>query len=303
MKYDKKKIRYYLIWTFVIAWILQGVAIYCVWNGIADVYQAILAVSMFAPLVGALLSKHSLKGLGWKPQLKGKVRYYLLGWFGPAVVSVLGAALFFILFRGAFDPNAGLLAATIGATGMEQLAAQGLTPAKYLLISSVSAVTYAPLLNMFAAIGEEVGWRGVLSPALRERFGKVKGSLLMGLIWGVWHWPIIILAGYEYGLSYVGAPVLGPFVFLVFTFSAGVILDWLYRKSGCIWLPAITHGAINAFAAIPLYFLAVDKVQLQIFGPAPVGLVAGIPFLIAAIVILCYDKSNLKTDEKSGEEG
>ena len=290
MKFDRKKIRNFLIWAFVIAWILQAGAIYCVFHGMTAVYQALLAASMFAPLAASLISRHSIKELGWKPRWKGKFKYYLLAWFGPAVLSTIGAAIFFVLFPGSFDPEAGMLAETIGAAGVAQLAAQGLTPATYLLVSSISAVTYAPIVNMLAAIGEEVGWRGVLSPALRERFGKVKGSLLMGLIWGVWHWPIIIFAGYEYGLSYVGIPVLGPLVFLVVAFSLGVVLDWLYEKSGCIWVPALGHGALNGFAAIPMYFLAVSKIRLRIFGPASVGLVSLLPFLIAALSILWYDK-------------
>ena len=46
---------------------------------------------------------------------------------------------------------------------------------------------------------------------------------------GVWHWPVIILAGYEYGTDYIGSPILGPLVFCLFTIAGGILLDFVYE--------------------------------------------------------------------------
>ena len=74
-------------------------------------------------------------------------------------------------------------------------------------------------------------------PRLKERFGLVRGLLLGGVIWGAWHWPVMVLAGYEYGLHYRGAPVLGMLLFCLFTTALGILLDALYVKTGSLGRP------------------------------------------------------------------
>ena len=106
------------------------------------------------------------------------------------------------------------------------------------------------------------------------------------MIWGAWHWPVMLLAGYEYGLKYFGAPVLGLLLFCVFTIAAGVFLDHLYEKSRCIWIPSLGHGAINAVAGLPLLFLDPAFGDQMILGPSQNGLVAGLPLLLLAIWLL-----------------
>ena len=50
-----------------------------------------------------------------------------------------------------------------------------------------------------------------MMPHLKKQLGLLNGRLLGGVIWGVWHWPLMLLVGYEYGTNYLGAPVLGLF--------------------------------------------------------------------------------------------
>lgn len=148
----------------------------------------------------------------------------------------------------------------------------------------IGAVTYAPVLNMFLALGEETGWRGYLYPWLKTRFGKTGGRLLGGVIWGIWHWPLMFLTGYEYGAEYPGWPVLGPLCFCIFTVSTGIFLDVLYEKTECIWIPSLAHGAINA-ATFALLFFNPAYGEYMLFGPVPNGLVSGLPLLLTAAAI------------------
>ena len=110
-------------------------------------------------------------------------------------------------------------------------------------------MTYAPFLNSFFALGEEIGWRGYLYSALRERFSIVQTHVLLGLIWSLWHLPIN-LQGYNYGLSYFAYPVLGVVAMFLSCFSLGILLSWLLAKTGSIWASALFHGAINATAGL-----------------------------------------------------
>ena len=91
----KKKLTAYLAWAFGIAWILQVTAVILLRRGYAMAYTGVLSVSMFAPMAAGLLSGAGLKGLGWKPRLRGNLRYLAAAWFLPAVLGTLGAALFF----------------------------------------------------------------------------------------------------------------------------------------------------------------------------------------------------------------
>ncbi len=89
-----------------------------------------------------------------------------------------------------------------------------------------------PRFNMFPALGEEVGWRGYMMPRLKERFGLLNGRLLGGVvIWGIWHWPLMLLVGYEYGTNYLGAPLLGLVVWCVVCCALNTLLDMALRKN------------------------------------------------------------------------
>ena len=285
--YNKKGTVKYLFWTFLIAWIAQVIAAVLYWNGLDVAGWLVLAALMFAPLLGVLLSGQPLSGMGWKPLLKGKIKILLISWFLPTVLTAIGAVLYFAVFPNHFDLSGEYLTASVGAEAMEQLEAQGLTYPLYVLVSVVSSLTYAPLINMVTAVGEEAGWRGFLYPQLKARFGKTKGWLIGGVIWGAWHWPIMCMIGYEYGTDYVGFPVVGMLLFCIYTTAVGILCDRIYEKSNCIWLPSIFHGAFNAIAAIPLARCVPNTGSAVLLGPAPLGIIAGLPIIICAVVLFC----------------
>lgn len=111
-----------------------------------------------------------------------------------------------------------------------------------------------------------------------------KTLVVSGIIWGLWHAPLIVLIGYEYGFGYFGAPVSGVGLFCLITIALGILLSWLYERTGSIWTPAIFHGAFNAAATVPMCFTDGTLTKYAL-GPAPVGLIAGIPVMLAAAVV------------------
>jgi membrane protease YdiL (CAAX protease family) len=94
-----------------------------------------------------------------------------------------------------------------------------------------------------AALGEEVGWRGLLIPELLKITSFTKATLITGVIWAVWHYPVIIFAEYHseaplwFDLSTLTVSVLGLSVFVA----------WLRLKSGSIWPAVLWHGSHNLF--------------------------------------------------------
>ncbi len=230
--------------------------------------------------------------MGWRPRLRKNLKPILIAWFAPVLLTAVGAALYFLVFPGHFDLSGDYAAAAGGAQALEQMKAQGISYPLSVLIGVIGGMTYAPLVNTFVALGEEIGWRGFLYPQLKARFGRKKGWILGGVIWGAWHWPLIWLIGYEYGaaagnpVGYWGFPVSGMLLFCVITAGWGILHDRLYEKSGSIWVPALFHGAVNAAATLPLSVCLTDTGSARLLGPAPMGLLAGLPFLAAAAVLL-----------------
>ncbi len=290
MTFNKKQLIIFLSVTFGIGWLLQAVSVVFYNNSSLTGFRALLAVSMFAPLAGVLISRAPFMELGWKPHLKGNIKYLLIAWFAPFILTIVGAALYFLIFPASFDLSGEYLNASSGQQdALAQLEAQGMTYKTYLIVITFSSLLYAPWVNMLFAIGEEAGWRGLLYPMLKNKTNTLYGNIIGGIIWGLWHFPIITFAGYEYGTNYFGAPFLGIFVFCIFTVFTGITFDYLYSKTRCIWIPALAHGSINAVATITVAVLDLNYMDNMILGPAPVGLISGVPIVIAALLIIMHD--------------
>ncbi len=288
--WNKKQFTIFIIGAFVIGWVLQAVGSILALQGNMAGFTALLTMAMYAPFLATLIARIPLKGMGFKPKLKGKLRFWLAVWFLPGVFTILGGILYYVIFPSRLDLTGQYLVLQAGEAAMQQLEAQGITIPMCLVIMTVQIFTYAPLINMFAALGEEVGWRGAMQPMLNDRFGKKKGRILAGVIWGAWHWPVMIIAGYEYGLVYFGAPFLGMALFCLITTVMCILLDVAYEKTGCIWVPSLGHGAINAAAALPVMVLNVDYADQMIIGPSPVGIISVLPALVFAVIVLMKDK-------------
>ena len=238
---------------------------------------------MFGPAVGnvaaRLLTREGFDDLLVRPRVRGNLRVYAAMWFGPILLTVLGAAVLFAVFPGTFDPSMRAFA--------EQLEAAGVTldPATLVAIQVASALTVAPLLNGLFAFGEEFGWRGYLLPKLLP-LGARRAALVHGVVWGVWHWPLIAM-GYEYGFGYAGFPWTGFLAFLPFTVGLGVCFAWATLREGSIWPATLGHGAVNAVAGFAALVVQGDPHPL--LGPLPVGLLGVVPFVVAAALLARSD--------------
>jgi uncharacterized protein len=104
----------------------------------------------------------------------------------------------------------------------------------------LSAGIYFPLY-LFAATGEELGWRGVLVPNLARVMDARLVAFLPGAIWAVWHYPNIVLFGHS------DTPLLFALIcFSLMVIGHGVFLSWLRLASGSVWPGAVFHGTHNA---------------------------------------------------------
>ena len=302
-KSSNKTLFKYLGFTFGIAYAVQ-ISVWIISKSegagnnlvLSNIAKLILAAMMFVPLLGVIISGAGIKDIGWQPKFKGNILILLFGWFMPAIVTAIGAAIYFLVFPTHLDMAGEYLREIGQGAALDQMEAMGITYRQQLVISTISSLTYAPIINMVVAVGEEAGWRGYMYPVLKEKSSRTKSYIIGGIIWGMWHWPLIMLTGYEYGTGYKGFPIVGMFVFCIFTVALGILCDYTYEKTNCIWYPALLHGNINAAATIPIVMAAPSVIApTRLLGPSPNGLLAGIPLFAVAILIYFRMK---KRDDK-----
>ena len=159
----------------------------------------------------------------------------------------------------------------------------------------------APVLDVINSFGEEWGWRGYLLPKLYRKFGTTKAILISGLISGLWYAPLVSL-GYYYGTGYAGYPFTGILAMCVFGMVTGCIYSFISLRSGSIFPAIFAHSAVNVMMSQAAYFTK-DGGNFFV-GPAPTGIVAGIPFIIAAVVFMLYLKKHpvVSSNEQEAKE-
>jgi membrane protease YdiL (CAAX protease family) len=97
--------------------------------------------------------------------------------------------------------------------------------------------------SLASALGEEIGWRGFLVPELARTTSFTTTALISGIVWAVWHYPVLIWGDYNSGTATWYALIC----FTVLVISASVIFAWMRLKSGSLWTGAMLHASHNLF--------------------------------------------------------
>lgn len=106
----------------------------------------------------------------------------------------------------------------------------------------VSALSILSLVVAVLIVGEEIGWRGFLLPYLLQRYSPLTSSLMVGLVWAIWHLPNFLLPKYpHYGLPFSA--------FMLMTLAFSVLFTWLcLNTAGSLAIAVIFHAALNLFS-------------------------------------------------------
>ena len=145
--------------------------------------------------------------------------------------------------------------------------------AVYLLMMLVSSAG-----NVVVTIGEEFGWRGWLLTSLRP-LGTWPALLIIGVVWGLWHAPLILL-GYNFGRPDISglALMVGGCVMV------GILFGWLRLRTGSVWPAVFAHAALNGCGAM-LLGLVIDA-GAQTPDTALVAFLGVAGWIVSAIVIV-----------------
>lgn len=273
----------YFVLAYTFAWLIWlplvlarngfGLLAFTVPGGL--VYALLVLASFAGPSLSALLLTSVISGkvgvgqfLRRYVQWRVGVRWYLLVLLGMPLLLVVGAAIARVLLGTApLNP-------LIGRWPM-------------LLVLYLPLVLTVNILG--GPLGEEPGWRGFALPRLQQRSGALLGSVLLGVLWGLWHLPLFFVAGVD-----------GPFHLLNFlAFVLGVMafaiaFTWVYNNTGGSLLVVILlHSALNTNSSL--------VVLLRPVFPA-LGTTLFCVYLLCALLIVVLTKGHLSYHPTSGTQ-
>jgi len=134
-------------------------------------------------------------------------------------------------------------------------------------IGSIGAFVVAVVgESIFSGLGEEIGFRGYLLPRLQSRWNALHASLVLGVIWGIWHLPLSV---------FPGEPQEGQAIWWMLCWQtvAAVIFTWIYNVTGGSLLAVVVlHGGANAASELIL-LNGVTETQLLMVGVALVAVI------------------------------
>lgn len=248
VRVDPRSIALFLLIAFGLAW---GVEIAFWAAGIPLTVS--LFIATYAPAAGALVTRAVLRegfaDIGWRVP---HVRWFAIAWAVPVLVAAAGGIVALITRIQPFHLIQGIpIAAAV-----------------------VGALVAGPFVTSLFTVGEEIGWRGHLLLRLLP-LGSGRAAIITGVIWGLWHAPVIWL----YGYNYPGHGHIGAIYFCLFTVPTGVFVAWLRLRTGSIWPGTFAHSSINTAAGFPVLLLARADSLIGL----PAGLLAIVPWAVVAI--------------------
>ncbi|MBO7288064.1 MAG: CPBP family intramembrane metalloprotease [Bacteroidales bacterium] len=286
----KKAIKYSII-LCVISWIYAAIMIFGL--GVKNPsdnpmkYTIYASLYMLLPMMVAIvmqkINKEKLSSTGL---LRFKIKWsWLVAWMLPVVIVLL------TIFVNALLPGCEFNTDLSSLIPMEQVPEEQkemvsmlMTPAFMILITVISGLFAGATINALFAFGEEYGWRNYLVSALKEK-KLVCASIFIGTVWGIWHFPLILL-----GHNYPQHSVAGVFMMVIFCVLASFVELYFVLKAKSVYPAAIFHGTINAVAGLNV--LLIKGGNDLINGAA--GVSGFIVMSIVIAIIYVFDKYVLK---------
>lgn len=238
----------------------------------------------FAALITCRLCQKDISDLGWR---WGKTRYQLWSYGIPLAYTFVAYFIVWLSGLGGFYDEA-FVERIATAFGWESMP-NALVVILYVLFMG----TFGLIRYITYGLGEEIGWRGFLVPELAKITGFSQTALISGLIWSVWHYPVLLFADYN-----SGTPAwYGLTCFTVMVVGISYPYAWLRLKSGSLWTGAILHGSHNLFIQsvfTPLtYDTGITEYVIDEFGAALA--------IVSVVVAFIFWKKRSQLEEVSCE--
>ena len=230
----RKEIWTYLALTLAFSSVPYGAILYTgtleAWDGLA------VFCLMWSPGVAALVTRilfhRSLRGMGWG---WGGTRWQLMSYALPLAYAGAVYIPVWLLGWGEIDVRSLRLPAGLGLGDWPGEAVA--------LVWLAAAGTVGMIGSSLSALGEEIGWRGLLVPQLARLTTFTRTALLSGVLWAAWHYPVLFFADYRSTTPAWYAALC----FTVMVIGISFAFAWLRLKSGSVWSGMLLHASHNIF--------------------------------------------------------
>jgi uncharacterized protein len=277
---EKKSVALFLIITLVLSGIVNVIWIR---GGEAATVRGIAALLMWCPGIAAFIVRgryyRKEKLLGWN---RCKLSFILLAIFTPAIYLGASYGIYWLANPGAFTGTLSL--PTKVAETYSEHAGSGS------MVATVITWVIMIISSTFVAAGEEIGWRGFLLPQMTKIWNFKKAVIVSGLIWAVWHMPVMLA-----GIYNAGTPIwyqLPMFTIDILAFS--VIISVLTIKSKSVWPAILIHASHNHFDQA-IFGPMTDSANKAYF-VGETGIITIVAIILAAVatVMLFREKAGKK---------
>jgi len=231
-----------------------------------------LIAQSFAPGTAAVITRRvttgRVRGLGLAFGDSG--RYLAVSYLFPLATTVVAYALIWATGTGDLDPR------RLAADGPFESWPDGLAD----VTTIVLGLTVGVLPFVVSSIGEEVGWRGLMSARLEEVTTLPWNALWTGLAWTAFHLPLIVLVpGAVDGVPLSYALVMFAISLIAFSYPQA----WLRQRSGSVWPPVVMHAVSNAVLYLAFAPLTRETAGTPWFG-GETGLMLTLTTVVGALV-------------------
>jgi len=257
MNNDKKAFRLFLIIVFAVSVVVETVWIIF---GDADTGIIFSALLMYIPLIGAVIAgRKYFKKQGSLGIARFKPFYIFLALI-PLIYLGFSYGLYWLMVKSSFNSSLSF--------NLE------------LIVNLIISF----LIIIVLAIGEEVGWRGFMYPIVQRIMGWKKAIIVTGIIWALWHLPLIISGIYLPGTSMIH----GVSFFIIEIIALTVILSWIRIKSNSVWPAALFHGIHNFLDQAIFQELTNNEKSSYFVGET--GIITIVITILIAILILAFGR-------------
>lgn len=271
----KLSIVVYVLLTFAFSAVFYRLIIH---NGSLGTHDGLFVLALMwcpgtAGLLTRLLFQGNLRGHGWG---WGKTKYQFASYWIPlAYAAIVYVPLWIAGFSNFHAP---VIARVTQRLGLHGFGASSSVVSYFLFIATVGMAG-----SCISALGEELGWRGFLVPQLAKvmPFGGV--ALTSGVIWSLWHYPLILFANYHGA----GPAWYSLMCFTVLVIGISFLFAWMRLKSGSVWTGMFLHASHNIF--IQSFFDPLTRSSLATkYLTTEFGL--GLAIMAVVIAVIFYEK-------------
>jgi len=283
-----KKSLLFIELTFFFSWLIAFLFFILggKWNTPSAFVVAI--VYMFIPMTIAIIvqkfvyKQPLLELLGISFKLNS---WFLVAWLLPPIITfaTLGVSLFFpgVEYSPEMTEWFERFKSILTPEQLEQMKSKTATfPIHPIWVGLLQGLLAGITINAVTGFGEELGWRGLL----QREFGYMgfrKSSAIIGIIWGIWHAPVILQ-----GHNYPQHPLAGVMMMTIFTLLLSPIFSYVRIKAKSVIATAIMHGSLNGTGGLAIMVIKGGN-DLSI---GMTGLAGFIVLVLVNIGLFTYDR-------------